>query len=309
MTNMSFRLRTKEWNFSLFSFMLDSMNKLLNLFLAHDHLLFCLTGLTGKHIDVIEKEIEEQITPSSRGRPPKTSLREKIIITLIYLRINCPMRVLSAVWQLALGTIHDIINQTTFLIFFQRSTPIGDGVVDGTLIPVYDSFISNKSKNYRYCGNSTVIIDPRTKVICAVGHIVPGNMHDSHALPESGLLEWWNNLPSSYLRHRRLIADGGYQGTCAHIPHRKPRRAHKKKSKCISCGHQPIPVNNQPDLTPEQLKENRRHRQVRARIEHVFQKMKHWTILRNCRRRSGSLYDIVCAVARLYNLRYCESIG
>ncbi|WP_372495450.1 transposase [Saccharopolyspora soli] len=47
---------------------------------------------------------------------------------------------------------------------------------------------------------------------------------------------------------------------------------------------------------------NRSHKQVRARVEHVFARMKAWKILRDCRLRGDGVHTAMLGIARLHNL-------
>jgi hypothetical protein len=47
---------------------------------------------------------------------------------------------------------------------------------------------------------------------------------------------------------------------------------------------------------------NRSHKQVRARVEHVFARMKNWKILRDCRLKGDSVHHAMRGVARLHSL-------
>ncbi|MGW2595457.1 transposase family protein [Streptomyces sp. NPDC001515] len=83
-------------------------------------------------------------------------------------------------------------------------------------------------------------------------------------------------------RDAPVLADGGYQGTGALIPHRRrPGQDH---------------------LTPEQEADNAVHRRARARVEHVFSRMKNWKILHNCRLSGAGVHHAILGVARLHNL-------
>jgi hypothetical protein len=46
---------------------------------------------------------------------------------------------------------------------------------------------------------------------------------------------------------------------------------------------------------------NRSHRQVGARVEHVFARMKTWKILRDCRLKGEGVHHAIRGVARLHN--------
>ncbi|BAC68394.1 hypothetical protein Save01_05789 [Streptomyces avermitilis] len=46
---------------------------------------------------------------------------------------------------------------------------------------------------------------------------------------------------------------------------------------------------------------NRSHRQVGARVEHVFARMKTWKILRDCRLNGDGVHHAMLGIARLHN--------
>lgn len=47
---------------------------------------------------------------------------------------------------------------------------------------------------------------------------------------------------------------------------------------------------------------NRSHKEVRARVEHVFARMRPWKILRYCRLKGDGLHHAMRGIARLHNL-------
>src|SRR5690606_16804699 len=88
-------------------------------------------------------------------------------------------------------------------------------------------------------------IDADTELVVALGRPLPGNRNDCRAYAESGA--------AHACRNAVVIADGGYQGTSAIIPHRRvPGR----------------------DLPEWKQAHNASHRKVRARVEHTFARMK-----------------------------------
>jgi len=72
-----------------------------------------------------------------------------------------------------------------------------------------------------------------------------------------------------------VIADGGYPGTGLVIPHRRER--------------------GQAELPDWKEEHNRSHKQVRARVEHVFARMKAWKILCDCRLKGAGVHHAVLA--------------
>jgi hypothetical protein len=119
-----------------------------------------------------------------------------------------------------------------------------------------------------------VVIDANSRLVVAVGLPLPGNRNDCRAFTESGVDRACRDTP--------VLADGGYQGTDTLIPHRRRR--------------------GQVHLTPQQEADNAVHRRARARVEHVFSRMKNWKILRDCRLRGAGVHHAMLGVARLHNL-------
>ncbi|MDW4901149.1 transposase family protein [Streptomyces californicus] len=75
---------------------------------------------------------------------------------------------------------------------------------------------------------------------------------------------------------------GGYPGTGLVIPH---RRKH-----------------GQSELPDWKEEHNKSHKQVRARIEHVFARMKTWKILRDCRLKGDGVHHVMLGIARMHSL-------
>ncbi|WP_245862942.1 transposase, partial [Streptomyces thermovulgaris] len=114
-----------------------------------------------------------------------------------------------------------------------------------------------------------------TRLVVAIGRPVPGNRNDCRAWEDSGAKDAVGTTPV-------VIADGGYRGTGLVIPH---YRRHKDE-----------------ELPSWKEDHNASHRRVRARIEHVFARMKGWKILRDCRLRGDGVHHAMLGVARLHNL-------
>ncbi len=54
---------------------------------------------------------------------------------------------------------------------------------------------------------------------------------------------------------------------------------------------------------------NKSHKQVRARVEHVFARMKNWKILRDCRLKGDGVHHAMLGIARLHNLNLAGYIS
>lgn len=119
-----------------------------------------------------------------------------------------------------------------------------------------------------------MVIDASTRLIVVVGQPLPGNRNDCRALTESGA--------KAAVGTTTTIADGGYRGTGLVIPHRR----HAKSE----------------ELPAWKQAHNKSHKQVRARVEHVFARMKTWKILRDCRLKGDGVHHAVLGLAHLHNL-------
>ena len=136
-----------------------------------------------------------------------------------------------------------------------------------------DHSIAEQSKNYRHSTNHQVVIDADTRLVVAVGRPLPGNRNDCKAWTESGA--------KAAVGRTTTIADGGYPGTGLLIPHRRPAGG---------------------ELCGWKKEHNRFHKQVRARVEHVFARMKTWKILRDCRLKGDGVHHAMLGISRLHNL-------
>lgn len=146
-------------------------------------------------------------------------------------------------------------------------------IVDGTLVPTRDHAFAAKSKNYRYSTNHQVVVDADTRLVVAVGKPLPGNRKDCKVWTESGAKD--------AVGRTTTIADGSYPGTGPVIPHRRPKGG---------------------ELTDWQTEHNHDHKQVHARVEHVFARMKNWKILRDCRLKGDGVHHAMLGIAHLHNL-------
>lgn len=147
-------------------------------------------------------------------------------------------------------------------------------IVDGTLVPMRDRTVAEQPKNYRYSTNHQVIIDADPRFVVAVGWPVTGSRNDCKAWELSGA--------KAAVGWATVIADGGCWGTGLVIPHRRER--------------------GQTELPAWKEAHNTSHRKVRARVEHVFARMKTWKILRDCRLKGDGVHTAMLGIVRLHNL-------
>ncbi|GAA2694529.1 IS5/IS1182 family transposase [Streptomyces lunalinharesii] len=211
-----------------------------------------------------------------RGRPWSLPLEDRVLLVATYWRTNLTLRQLAPLFGISKSAANRIINQLGPILALQpRKRFCKDAVliVDGTLVPTRDHTVAEQSKNYRYSTNHQVVIDADTRLIVVVGRPLPGNRADCKAWEESGAKAAVGNTTT--------IADGGYPGTGLVMPHRRRKGE---------------------ELSAWKEADNKSHKQVRARVEHAFARMKSWKILRDCRLKGDGVYHAMRGIARLHNL-------
>ncbi|MGW6681178.1 transposase [[Kitasatospora] papulosa] len=211
-----------------------------------------------------------------RGRPWGLPLEDRVLLVTTYWRTNLTLRQLAPLFGISKSAADRVIRHLGPLLAlrprkrFRKDTVL---IVDGTLVPTRDHTIAEQSKNYRYSTNHQVVIDADTRLIVLVGRPLPGNRNDCKAWEESGA--------KAAVGKTLTIADGGYPGTGLVMPHRR-----RKGEELLDWKHA----------------HNKSHKQVRARVEHVFARMKTWKILRDCRLRGDGVHHAMLGIARLHNL-------
>ncbi|MFJ5707645.1 transposase [Streptomyces sp. NPDC093105] len=236
------------------------------------------TGLSprafGKLVTALRRE---GASSPGQGRPWGLPLEDRVLLVTAYWRTNLTLRQLAPLFGVSKSTAGRVINHLGPLLVlrprerFAKDTVL---IVDGPLVPTRDHTIAERSKNYRYSTNHQVVIDADTRLVVVVGRPLAGNRNDCKAWEESGA--------KAAVGKTLTIADGGYPGTGLVIPHRRQR--------------------GQTELPAWKEGHNRSHKQVRARVEHVFARMKTWKILRDCRLKGDGVRHAMLGIARLHNL-------
>lgn len=242
------------------------------------------TGLSprtfGKLLTALRRE---GAGSSGRGRPWKLSLEDRVLLVAAYWRTNLTMRQLAPLFSVSKSAADRVIDDLgPRLALHPRRRFAKDAVliVDGTLVPTRDHKVAEQSKNYRYSTNHQVVIDADTRLVVVVGRPLPGNRNDCLAWAESGA--------KAAVGNTMTIADGGYPGTGLVMPHRRRKEE---------------------DLPDWKQAHNKSHKQVRARVEHAFARMKAWKILRDCRLKGDGVHTAMLGIARLHNLAITERAG
>ncbi|MET9418991.1 transposase [Streptomyces klenkii] len=236
------------------------------------------TGLSprcfGKLVTVLRREGRDQVR---RGRPWSLPLEDRVLLVAAYWRTNLTLRQLAPLFGVSKSAADRIIGYLGPMLAlqprkrFRKDTVL---IVDGTLVPARDHAVAASSKNYRYSTSHQVVIDADTRLVVVVGRPLAGNRNDCTAWEESGA--------KAAVGRTTAIADGGYRGTGLIIPHRREP--------------------GQAELPAWKEEHNASHRKVRARVEHVFARMKNWKILRDCRLKGEGVHHAMLGIARLHNL-------
>ncbi|MFJ7629801.1 transposase [Streptomyces sp. NPDC097595] len=235
------------------------------------------TGLSPRIFGKLVTQLREADADAvGRGRPWKLSLENRVLLVTAYWRTNLTMRQLAPLFGVsksAAGRVIDHLGPKLALQPRRRFARDAVLIVDGTLVPTRDRKVAEQSKNYRYSTNHQVVIDADTRLVVVVGRPLAGNRNDCVAWAESGA--------EAAVGSTTTIADGGYPGTGLVMPHRRRKGE---------------------ELPAWKQDHNKSHKQVRARVEHAFARMKTYKILRDCRLRGNGVHHAMLGIARLHNL-------
>ncbi len=118
-------------------------------------------------------------------------------------------------------------------------------IVNGTPVPG-DHTVAERSKDCRWCTDHQVVMDAGTRLVVVVGRPLAGNRDDRTA--------WEGPGAKTAVGKALTIADGGYPGTGLFIPPRRER--------------------GQAGRPARKEEHNKTHQRVRARVEHVFTRIR-----------------------------------
>lgn len=235
------------------------------------------TGLSprlfGKLVTVLRRKGADAVR---KGRPWSLPLEDRALLLATYWRTNLTMRQLAPLFGVSKSSADRIIDHLGPMLALQPRRRFAKDtvlIVDGTLVPTRDHTIAAQSKNYRYSTNHQVVIDADTRLVVVVGR---GLARQPQRLQGVGGIR-----RQSRRRHNAHDCDGGYPGTGLVMPHRRRKGE---------------------DLPDWKEAHNQSHKQVRARVEHIFARMKTWKILRNCRLKGDGVHHAMLGIARMHNL-------
>ena len=188
-------------------------------------------GLDAGQLDELEARIED-ILPDpwdkGTGRPRSLSLREAIMVTLLYKRQNMIEEVIADLFGVSQGTISEIITEFTPLIAqaTEEFRPDAEeakqmtrgrlALVDGTLWPCWSWERAPEmwAGKYKTTGHGSLIISDEFGSIIFVSDPAPGGDHDMKK--REGEVKEILDLAGS------VIADKGFQGS-GYVTPAKPR--------------------------------------------------------------------------------------
>ena len=224
-------------------------------------------GLDAGQLDELEARIED-ILPDpwdkGTGRPKSLSLREAIMVTLLYKRQNIIEEVIADLFGVSQGTVSEIITEFTVLIAqaTEEFRPDADkakqmtrgrlALVDGTLWPCWSWEHAPEmwAGKYKTTGHGSLIIGDESGNIIFVSDPAPGCDHDMKK--REGEVEEILDLAGS------VIADKGFQGSGYVTPAKKPQDR---------------------ELYTREHEYNNQVSSIRAPIERAVAHLKAWKIL------------------------------
>jgi hypothetical protein len=188
-------------------------------------------GLDAEQLDELEARIEDVLPEpwdKGLGRPKILSLREAIMVALLYTRQNIIEEVIADVFGISQGTVSNIIAELTPLIAeaTEEFRPDADeakemtrgrlALVDGTLWPCWSWQGARElwAGKYKATGHGGLIVSDDSGNIIFVSDPAPGCDHDMKKL--KGTVEEILDLAGS------VIADKGFQGSGYVTPAKKP---------------------------------------------------------------------------------------
>jgi hypothetical protein len=223
------------------------------------------TGFTHDQITYLLSDLEA--SGESRKRQSKLDTREKITITLAYLRRNRTQADLGEHWRVSQPTVSRIVSTFTPILAaaLKDWAPTADDlpdrttyVVDGTLAPNWSwkKHPEDYSGKHRATGLNLQVACTLSGRLAWVSDPLPGSVHDANAIRLSGLLD---------AADTDFVADKGYIGLGVITPVRK------KPGQC--------------EVSRADKEDNTSVNRIRWVIEKAIAQLKTWRILHTDYRR------------------------
>lgn len=290
------------------------------------------TGVSRNHLDRLVEELADPFAAAREarlyhrrgdrerrrwpgaGHPEILTLRDRLLCTLVWLRLGLPQQCLAILYGVDRSTVSAAVRQLRTLLANRGfATPTGvrlatladvfayaaaEGLtvrVDGTEIQVRRPrahkagrrrFVSGKKKQNTI--KATIVSDDRSRPVW-VGAVRPGRMHDQTAVKTEGI----DALLDAYPKVKVLV-DSGYRGLARDHPDQVTAPPRK-------------PPN---DASPQQLAayqvERKTQSSQRIPAEHAISQIKWWRPLQRFTGRRDVLPDIIKAVTGLATDRAAE---
>ena len=282
------------------------------------------TGLSRNHLGLLLIELEpawaaaredrlhvrrtrERIRTAGAGRRPRLNFTDRVVITLVHLRLAIPHAALAVAYQVDRATVTRAVTQVRPLLARRGfATPAGtrlhtladvfayaaaEGVtlrLDATEIrvrrprqgrPGRKAFVSGKLKQNTI--KTTVAADHHGATLWC-GATRPGRMHDITTARVEGIDALLDAYPDV-----SMLVDAGYQGLA---------RDHRDQ---VSAP----PLKLRPGAPPERQtgweRERKRQSSQRIAVEHTIAELKWWRVLQRFTGRRELLPEIINAIAGL----------
>jgi hypothetical protein len=247
---------------------------------ATDDSMIAMTGLSRAAVDVVYNTIEGELISSTALaslRPDVHALspRNRLVLTLFYLRQNLPYRVLGVLFNASAQTVSNVISAVTNLINDRlyeqlvRWPAVGDlkhgpaGTALANVVVAVDSTVHeiqrptesdeqplyyyHKTKSWGWKVTAFVGLDG---VFYECSEPVPASQHDATVLRDSPMYQRLNN-------EQQAVGDKGYQGV-EHVvvPHRGQYH----------------------ELSTAQKQHNSTVYSTRVVVENSFERVKNWRV-------------------------------
>ena len=265
---------------------------------------------------LLERRGHERLRAPGAGPDHDLPFTDRVIVTLVYLRLQLPHAALAALYGVHRSTVTRAVREVRPLLAARRFAVHGEpgvrlrtladvfayaaarGVelrLDGTEVqvrrpragkPGRRAFVSGKKK--QNTKKATVVTDGEGRTLWA-GAFRPGRMHDQTAVRTEGIAGLFRQFPQV-----KAKVDAGYRGLATEFPDQV----------------QAPPLKPKKDAAPEETAayEAGRHRQSSERIcvEHANAEHKQWRVLQRYLGRREEFDETYLAVASLVSDRAAE---
>ena len=265
---------------------------------------------------LLERRGHERLRAPGAGPDHDLPFTNRVIVTLVYLRLELPHAALAALYGVHRSTVTRAVREVRPLLAARRFAVHGEpgvrlrtladvfayaaarGVelrLDGTEVqvrrpragkPGRRAFVSGKKK--QNTKKATVVTDGEGRTLWA-GAFRPGRMHDQTAVRTEGIAGLFRQFPQV-----KAKVDAGYRGLATEFPDQV----------------QAPPLKPKKDAAPEETAayEAGRHRQSSERIcvEHANAEHKQWRVLQRYLGRREEFDETYLAVASLVSDRAAE---